>query len=98
MRRGAALKLCSVSMGIFPKRESHHTHVTSDVFPELLGPTIKKLGVVVFVPARYSHQWITTGSVSVMMRVIKMVDRYGPHALLSQLSSSYHAMMILNRS
>lgn len=38
---------------------------------------------------------MSTGSVNVIRSVIKIVDMYGLQALLSQLSASYHAMMML---
>jgi hypothetical protein len=66
------------------------------VFPLPLGPTSRKVGRVAEVAAfLYKKPCSRIGNPIATMKVMRMVVRFGENALVSQLSSSYHAMFAL---
>jgi hypothetical protein len=65
----------------------------SAVFPLPLGPTRRKVGMLADAAAfLYRKLCSNIGSPIATMKVMRMVVRFGENALVSQLSSSYHAI------
>lgn len=74
---------------------SQRTKVVNAVFPPPLGPTSKNVGNSAVLDAfLYSNECSKTGKRIVIANVTKIVDNFGDSAWVSQLSSSYQAMIL----